>query len=180
MQPSIIFIKIEREGCCVIAQSVQNSLKTCNLQYSATTQHHSEYTTTELTRRNPGTYTTLHMCTINQLLSIITHNIIHNNQYTLTNTPQGHTHWPVRSVLNSKFVAVINKIIDVIFGTLRIVSPGGISVTKGSLTSIGLCTPVFDCVIAAWEYGGGCLSYFIMSDVQCYPTPDEAPRCLFL
>ena len=37
--------------CCVLAQSVDNSLKTYNFQYSATTQSHSEYTT-ELTRRN--------------------------------------------------------------------------------------------------------------------------------
>jgi len=55
--------------CCVIAQSVHNSLKTYNFQYSATTQPHSEYTT-ELTTRNSGTYTALHMHTINQLLSI--------------------------------------------------------------------------------------------------------------
>ena len=58
--------------CCVVAQSVLNSLKTYNFQYSATTQHYSECTTEQLNlqEENPGTYTSLHMRTIHQLLSI--------------------------------------------------------------------------------------------------------------
>ena len=50
---------------CVVAQSIDNSLKTYNSHYSDTAQSHSEYAT-ELTRRNSGTYTALHLHTINQ------------------------------------------------------------------------------------------------------------------
>jgi len=43
-----------------MARSIDNGLKKYNFEYSHTAQSHSEYTT-ELTRRNSGTYTALHM-----------------------------------------------------------------------------------------------------------------------
>ena len=58
---------VHRLFCGVVAQSIDNSLH--NFQYSETAQSHSEYTT-ELTTRTSGTYTALHMRTINQLLNI--------------------------------------------------------------------------------------------------------------